>query len=148
MIILYMYMDLYISSLNTIIDNEKISRNIVELLFDNCTDKKQKNKIFRNILHWATYNPSIFATIEPNDCICWDEQLWNMGTPREMIWKNARLKKFPVIQEKMEFEGPSLLKCRKCGKRKVEHYTKQTRSADEPETIFARCTLCNYRWRQ
>ena len=65
-------------------------------------------------------------------------------------YKQNRKEKFAEQseQEKMEFEGPSLLKCRKCGKRKVEHYTKQTRSADEPETIFARCTLCNYRWRQ
>ena len=119
----------------------------MKLLFSKCSNKTQKNIIFRNILQWGSYNPNIFTTIDPNDCVLWDEQLWNMGTHREQLWKNARLKKFPIIPEKMVFDGPSLLKCRKCGKRKVEHYTKQTRSADEPMTTFVTCVHCQNRWK-
>lgn len=38
--------------------------------------------------------------------------------------------------------------CTKCGKRMCTYYEQQTRSADEPMTIFVRCVNCGKRWRQ
>ena len=38
--------------------------------------------------------------------------------------------------------------CGKCKKRKCCYYTQQTRSADEPETIFISCLECGNSWRQ
>merc|ERR1719235_1019472 len=40
------------------------------------------------------------------------------------------------------------LKCGKCGKRDVEYYEVQLRSADEPMTVIASCAICGHRWRQ
>lgn len=40
----------------------------------------------------------------------------------------------------------SEIQCR-CGSRKVSSYQQQTRSADEPMTIFANCLACNSRFR-
>ena len=37
--------------------------------------------------------------------------------------------------------------CRKCGQNKTTHYALQTRSADEPMTVFVTCITCNNRWR-
>lgn len=38
------------------------------------------------------------------------------------------------------------LKCNKCKSSKIFTFSKQTRSADEPTTVFARCCECNAKW--
>ena len=40
-----------------------------------------------------------------------------------------------------------VLECFKCGGKKTISYQKQTRSADEGATTFARCVECNNNWR-
>eukprot|EP00055_Hartaetosiga_balthica_P016488 m.104631 g.104631 ORF g.104631 m.104631 type:complete len:256 (+) comp9113_c0_seq1:63-830(+) len=42
----------------------------------------------------------------------------------------------------------SMLRCGKCGGKDCEYKEMQTRSADEPMTVFATCCKCGYRWRQ
>jgi DNA-directed RNA polymerase subunit M/transcription elongation factor TFIIS len=37
--------------------------------------------------------------------------------------------------------------CRKCKGTKTSHYAMQTRSSDEPMTVFVKCLGCNARWR-
>jgi DNA-directed RNA polymerase subunit M len=37
--------------------------------------------------------------------------------------------------------------CPKCGNQKAYWFMQQTRSADEPPTIFYKCTKCGYSWR-
>ena len=37
-------------------------------------------------------------------------------------------------------------KCHKCKTRKCTYYELQTRSADEPMTIFVNCLNCKYKW--
>lgn len=43
-----------------------------------------------------------------------------------------------------------LTKCRRCKSSDVAYYQKQTRSADEPMTVFYQCQVetCMHRWRQ
>ena len=38
-------------------------------------------------------------------------------------------------------------KCRKCKGTKTSHYSLQTRSSDEPMTVFVECLTCGNRWR-
>ncbi|AAS18100.1 transcription elongation factor TFIIS [Singapore grouper iridovirus] len=40
------------------------------------------------------------------------------------------------------------LQCPKCGCKKVHVVQRQTRSADEPMTVFAVCSNCGKRWTQ
>lgn len=40
------------------------------------------------------------------------------------------------------------LTCGKCKSKKTSYYEMQTRSADEPMTIFAKCHACGSRWKQ
>jgi len=40
-----------------------------------------------------------------------------------------------------------ILKCR-CGSMKTSYYELQTKSADEPMTVFAKCHECGKRWKQ
>ena len=42
----------------------------------------------------------------------------------------------------------SILTCGKCKSKKCSYYELQTRSADEPMTVFAKCHECNTRWKQ
>jgi len=37
--------------------------------------------------------------------------------------------------------------CRKCNQNKTTHYSLQTRSADEPMTVFVTCLTCSNRWK-
>jgi len=39
-------------------------------------------------------------------------------------------------------------RCNRCNKRQCTYYEMQTRSADEPMTIFVRCLNCGKQWRQ
>lgn len=39
------------------------------------------------------------------------------------------------------------VKCRKCGNEDAVQYGKQTRAADEPETIFTQCNKCGVSYR-
>lgn len=41
-----------------------------------------------------------------------------------------------------------MFRCSRCGKRQCTYYEQQTRSADEPMTIFIRCVNCGKQWRQ
>jgi DNA-directed RNA polymerase subunit M/transcription elongation factor TFIIS len=45
-------------------------------------------------------------------------------------------------------EGSDMFKCRRCGKSKTRYWEMQTRSADEPMTVFIRCLNCGKEWRQ
>jgi DNA-directed RNA polymerase subunit M/transcription elongation factor TFIIS len=42
----------------------------------------------------------------------------------------------------------NIFKCHGCGKRECTYYEMQTRSADEPMTIFITCLNCGKRWKQ
>lgn len=49
------------------------------------------------------------------------------------------------VDTKQETE---MLECPKCHGFKAKYYEKQTRSADEPMTVFASCMLCGFNWRK
>ena len=66
-------------------------------------------------------------------------------------WKELADKQ--LIREQKILEGDKsratdVYKCHRCGKRECTYYELQTRSADEPMTIFIDCLNCGKRWRQ
>jgi transcription elongation factor S-II len=66
-------------------------------------------------------------------------------------WKEMADKQ--LIREQKLLEGDrsratDQYKCHRCGKRECSYYELQTRSADEPMTIFITCLNCGKRWRQ
>ena len=52
-----------------------------------------------------------------------------------------------IIEDEEDEYTCDMFTCGKCGTQKTKYYTKQTRSADEPETIFITCEN-GHRWRQ
>lgn len=60
-------------------------------------------------------------------------------------------KQITVISEKDSEVHPVIElenKCEKCGNKKAYFWTMQTRSTDEAETKFFKCTKCSHTWRE
>jgi transcription elongation factor S-II len=60
---------------------------------------------------------------------------------------SAFYKKFENAYENKNLATTSMYKCSKCRMRKCTYWSMFTRSADEPETQFIRCTNCGNSWR-
>ena len=56
-------------------------------------------------------------------------------------------KKVEVI-ENLETRPKVKIRCEKCANDVAYFWSQQTRSADEPETRFFKCTKCNHTWRE
>ena len=68
------------------------------------------------------------------------------------LWSTAafKLKQKEAALEQLkskEDDYNGLLKCGRCKSTKTDYTTMQTRSADEPATVFASCRNCGNRWR-
>lgn len=67
------------------------------------------------------------------------------------FWKELSDRR--IMREQKALEGnrgmaTDIFKCHGCGKRECTYYEMQTRSADEPMTIFITCVNCGKRWKQ
>jgi DNA-directed RNA polymerase subunit M/transcription elongation factor TFIIS len=75
-------------------------------------------------------------------------------TPRELYpehWQalaDEQLKRETTMLEGSKEEGSTMFTCKRCGKSRTRYWEMQTRSADEPMTIFIRCLNCGKEWRQ
>ncbi len=55
----------------------------------------------------------------------------------------------PVVEDKSVKILPiTKIECPECGNSEAHWWTQQTRSSDEPETRFYRCTRCKKTWRE
>ena len=62
-----------------------------------------------------------------------------VGEKKEVaVISNEDTQTLPIIAEK----------CKKCGNDKAYFWAVQTRSGDEAETKFFKCTKCNHTWRE
>jgi len=67
------------------------------------------------------------------------------------FWKNKideKMKRDQLLYEMKPESMTDLFKCGKCKKRECSYYEVQTRSADEPMTVFVSCLNCKNRWKQ
>jgi len=78
-------------------------------------------------------------------CSCGYEE----GGPVEFSEKkDTKAKEIPIIEKEEEIHPiTNEDECPKCGNREARWWTIQTRSADEPETKFFKCTKCKKTWR-
>jgi DNA-directed RNA polymerase subunit M/transcription elongation factor TFIIS len=61
---------------------------------------------------------------------------------------DEQLKRETTMLEGSHEEGCDLFTCKRCGKARTRYWEMQTRSADEPMTVFIRCLNCGKEWRQ
>ncbi len=72
------------------------------------------------------------------------------ASPEELnptSWEKIIKKRDFIEHKKNNMATSDAYECRKCKQRKCKVYSLQTRSADEPMTIFVQCEVCNYSWR-
>ena|SRR3989344_5043006 len=63
--------------------------------------------------------------------------------------KIKQQKTVAIIKEEQSNTNPIIeMKCPKCGHKKAYFWTMQTRSGDESETKFYKCTACKHTWRK
>lgn len=81
--------------------------------------------------------------------------LSNVGTPDELMWDQPPMDEFhsnferEIVVYTMEQKGVvNFGKCRYCPSKELAVATKQTRSGDEPMTVFVTCVQCRRQWRQ
>jgi transcription elongation factor S-II len=71
-------------------------------------------------------------------------------SPEELnptCWESIIKKRDFIEYKKNNTATSDAYECRKCKQRKCKVYSLQTRSADEPMTIFVQCEVCNCSWR-
>jgi DNA-directed RNA polymerase subunit M/transcription elongation factor TFIIS len=64
------------------------------------------------------------------------------------ILMEQRMKRETKLLEGNKDMATDQFRCNRCNKRQCSYYEMQTRSADEPMTIFVRCLNCGKQWRQ
>tara|TARA_X000000368_G_scaffold61649_1_gene43507 strand:+ start:994 stop:1512 length:519 start_codon:yes stop_codon:yes gene_type:complete len=75
--------------------------------------------------------------------------LWPDGPHAQMTEKIAdiEMKKLHAANYMHDKDYKGLFKCGRCRGYKTTFYQMQTRSADEPMTVFVTCHTCNRRWK-
>lgn len=147
-------------------DNETLGKNIETGIYNYSIQeanfrqiiKKWKNPAFceiyngrlRSLIHNFKTNKELFNQIKNIQITV--KHLAYM-THQELCpekWKIRIEKK--IIRDKSKFStnieaSTDMFTCRKCKSKKCTYYEMQTRSADEPATIFVTCLDCGKNWK-
>lgn len=62
--------------------------------------------------------------------------------------RRKKTKEVEVMEEEQESHPVGSADCGSCGNDKAFTWSLQTRSSDEPETQFFKCTKCKHTWRE
>ena len=161
-----------IEILNKIINNMNKTKIIEESIFRFTCEKsdlrkvikKWENPIFKKI--YINKSRSLYMNLDKNSYINnnylikkifsskFDIKNIAFMTYQELYpehWKKLLDEKYK--REKAAYEEKpeamtDMFKCGRCKQKKCTYYELQTRSADEPMTIFITCVHCGNRWRQ
>jgi DNA-directed RNA polymerase subunit M/transcription elongation factor TFIIS len=141
--------------------NDEEIINLEKGLFNWCLEYSNNNKIVKNWdnKHFQSIykNKAIcilsnlkklinnFKDVRPNEYPYIDYKLINQEKWAPIISKINRQDE--VSQEMYAKSNTTLYKCGKCKKRECSYYEMQTRSGDEPMTIFINCLNCGNNWR-
>ncbi len=104
----------------------------------------------KSMLYNIKTNPEFKEQIQQNQIT---PQSLSQLTHQEMnpsIWKNKIEQK--IKRDRSRFStnieaSTDMFQCRKCKSKKCTYYEMQTRSADEPATIFITCLDCGKNWK-
>lgn len=115
--------------LATVIYQDKLNDIVYNIDQSNATIKKIVRDIKRN-----EYNPYNLAFLKPEEL---DANKWEKILSRKQTTEYT-LNNLPTVEWKP---------CKKCKNNQYYYYQLQTRSADEPMTIFYQCKICNLEYK-
>jgi hypothetical protein len=110
---------------------------------------------FLQLQHNLRYSPTlkdriISGELKPQSAVTLSPQgLWPDGPYSKLLEENIRqgMKKDWVTNIINDPEYKGLFRCKRCKSYKTTFYQMQTRSADEPMTVFITCHACDSRWK-
>lgn len=153
-----------------IIDNAA-AKDLEVGVFNWCLDESDKLKLQKNwknprfVSLYVDKARSILVNLDPNSYVQ-NKRLLNRLTDKEFLphdipymkpqnvfpekWAellDAKMKRDMHIFDEKQVSMTSDFKCSKCKKRECVYQELQTRSADEPMTIFISCLNCGHKWK-
>ena len=96
-------------------------------------------------------NPRLLSRVKEGELTLYEVPFlssYEMFPERWFALKDKLLQREQKILEGNKSRATDQFKCRRCQKRECTYYELQTRSADEPMTIFITCLNCGKEWRQ
>lgn len=96
------------------------------------------------VVEFAQLSPEVFQTLTRYQSL--NDWMWNHPGLHEV--KNQAFIAEEGLKNKPVEAVKGLFKCTKCGSEETISSQKQTRSADEPMTIFITCLKCGKKWRE
>ena len=161
-----------VDKIDTIVNNYPKSRNIEISIYNNTIKKAREYYIIRKwdnkkfLLLYKNKIMSVYSNLK-NDSYIQNKNLLDRVKNNEIksrtianlenheifpeYWKekiDEKMKRDQLLYEMKPESMTDVFLCRKCKKRECSYYEVQTRSADEPMTVFVTCLNCKSRWRQ
>lgn len=96
-----------------------------------------KNKTFIERLRSEEFMPHEVGAMKPEEMY---PEIWKDILHKESLRKKA-------AYEQQATAMTDIYTCGKCKKNRCSYYELQTRSADEPMTMFITCLHCGHRWK-
>ena len=161
-----------VDKINSVVEHFNKSRNIERSIYnysikkanENYIVKKWDNKKFKSIyfnkvravytnLKSNSYvnNKSFVDRVKKNEIKTKDIANLKNHEVFPEYWKekiDIKMKRDQMLFEMKPESMTDAFLCKKCKKRECSYYEVQTRSADEPMTVFVSCLNCKTRWRQ
>lgn len=159
------------NKINNVVSNSNISENIEKGIYNFVIKqsneknilKKWDNPRFRTL--YVNKSRSVYSNLDEDSYIGNNRLLTRLNEgeflPHQIAfmdkmhlfpenWKeliDEKYKRDRVLYEIDQGGATDDFKCSRCKQRKCTYYELQTRSADEPMTVFVTCLNCGKRWR-
>ena len=161
-------------ALNSYLDStktpEEYKRQALNLVFN----LKKNDVCYIYFLSFLSYHHSIYIYVYNNVQILRNDLIGGVVQPAELVRMTAkqlapahiaeerRLKReqlmgskrtdlYDIARQQIQLENnlsqDTEFTCKRCKSTRTTHYAMQTRSSDEPMTIFVCCLDCKFRWR-
>ncbi len=132
-----------IATLNMVhaIKSKRMAPNIVRCLRATHKNRVDFARATRELASHLDQQPDVLDTSTPEDFVLWDSRMWSFGSEsseQEEEWIREML---PEPENVDLDKVNSHIWCPRCKQNKVKYFQLQTRSIDEPMTIFARCLI-------
>jgi|UniRef100_A0A6C0IRE7 DNA-directed RNA polymerase subunit M/transcription elongation factor TFIIS len=151
--------------LNIVVEDENITSNVETSIFNYALDESDRRKLIKKwdnprfVEIYLNRFRSIYINLKNTAFL---EQIKNKEITGKTLERLTHYEMDPerwseLIDKKIKREASKfntniqastdMFTCRKCKSKKCTYYELQTRSADEPATIFVTCLDCGKNWR-
>jgi len=150
--------------LNVLLKNDKNAINLEKGIYNYSLKEASSRKVIKKwdnpaFVHiyvdhlrsiYFNLKPGLLEQIEKGDLL--PQQVAFMTHQELQPEKWSKLIEAKIKRDKSKFENhveasTDTFTCRKCKSNKCSYYALQTRSADEPMTIYVTCLSCDNRWK-